>query len=488
MLAPWVSDEMKDVELEDKRLNRRLSEILDALAAHPQASIPSAVNGGEAETTAAYRFFDNHRVDFEDILHPHIEASLRRFAEHSVVILAQDTSEIDLTRPEQQVAGAGTLDGHARHGVLLHPLMGFTPDGTPLGTVYAEAWSRDESRDNTEPRSTAQKQYDRKHAPIEEKESLRWLDSHRQAIRIADQITETQFISVADSEADIYEVIDEAMQHSNLGWIVRACQHRATLGEDDCKQSMQPRDVVMEEPVLFRQQITVRGRTAKVKIDKRSRKQPREPRTAEVEVRAATVKLRAPWRSGRKLSHQEVNVVLVREVNPPGDDVPVEWVLYTNLPITNAEEVRQVIQYYCVRWMIEIFFRTLKSGCRVESRRFEEVNRFYRCLAVYMIVAWRTLYVCRLGREMPDVSCEAVFDIDEWQSIWRVVKDEPPPEEPPRLQQMVRMVAQLGGYINRARDDEPGPQSIAVGLHRLNDIVRCWRLFGPNANKDPTCV
>ncbi len=484
MLAPWVSDEMADVELKDKRLNNRLTEILSALSAHPQSSIPAAHNGGEAETTAAYRFFDNDRVGFEDILHPHIEASLRRFAEHAVVILVQDTSEIDLTRPEQQVIGAGTLDGHARHGVLLHPLMGFTPNGTPLGTVYAETWSRDDD----EPRSTAQKQYDRKHTPIEEKESLRWLDSHRDAVRVADQIPDTQFISVADSEADIYEVIDEAMQHSNLGWIVRACQHRATLDEDDCNQSMQPRDVVMAEPVLFRQQITVRGRTAKVKIDKRARKQPREPRTAEVEVRAATVKLRAPWRSDRKLSHQEVNVVVVSEVNPPDGDVAVEWILYTNLPIQNAEEVREVIQYYCVRWMIEIFFRTLKTGCRVESRRFEEVNRFYRCMAVYMIVAWRTLYVCRLGREMPDVSCEAVFGIDEWQSIWRVVNNETPPKEPPKLQEMVRLVARLGGYINRVRDDEPGPQSVAIGLQRLNDIVRCWRLFGPNANKEPTCV
>ena len=163
----------------------------------------------------------------------------------------------------------------------------------------------------------------------------------------------------------------------------------------------------------------------------------------------------------------------------------MEWTLLTSLPIETLDQVRQVIQNYCVRWMIEVFFRTLKSGCRVEARRFETVERFLPCLAIYLIVTWRTLFVCRLGREFPDISCEAVFEPAEWQSVYQVVKREKPPKQPPTLREMVRLVAQLGGYINRKRDDEPGPQTVWLGLQRLHDIALCWEIFGPGAREAP---
>ena len=141
MLASWILDEMKEADLPDKRLNDRLKVVLDQLAGKPTASIPAAC-GGYAEMMGAYRFFKNEKVGFENVLQPHIEATTSRIAEHPVVILAQDTTEIDLTRPEQQVVGAGPLSGDTRRGLFLHPLIGFTPDGTPLGVVYAEAWTR----------------------------------------------------------------------------------------------------------------------------------------------------------------------------------------------------------------------------------------------------------------------------------------------------------------------------------------------------------
>jgi hypothetical protein len=174
-----------------------------------------------------------------------------------------------------------------------------------------------------------------------------------------------------------------------------------------------------------------------------------------------------------------VNVVMVHEPNPPGGEPPVEWILLTSLPIETLDQVRQVIQNYCVRWMIEVFFRTLKSGCRVEGRRFETVERFLPCLAVYLIVTWRTLLVCKLGRELPDVSCEAIFEVAEWKSVYQVVHRKAPPVKAPTLAEMVRMVATLGGYVNRKRNDPPGPQTIWLGLQRVHDIAMCWQLFGP---------
>ena len=140
MLAPWAVEEMKTADLNDKRLNDRLAIVLSQLGAHPTASIPAAC-GGWAETTAAYRFFDNEKTTFQNILQPHIDCTHTRIASQRVVLLVPDTTEVDVTRPQQQVLGVGPLDGSSRCGVFLHEMHAFTPDGTPLGTVQATPWA-----------------------------------------------------------------------------------------------------------------------------------------------------------------------------------------------------------------------------------------------------------------------------------------------------------------------------------------------------------
>ncbi len=485
MAVSWVLDEMKTADLKDQRLNHRLSEVLSQLGGHPTASIPAAC-GGHAEMTAAYRLFDNDKATFEAIVQPHIEATRQRIASHRVVLVVQDTSEIDVTRPEQQVAGTGPLDGGARRGTFLHPLHAFTPDGTPLGTLHASTWVRDEAGGGCASMSRAQ----RAAIPIEEKESHRWVETFRQASEEAQRCPSTQLVCLADSEADIYELLVEARtEPRRLDWIIRACQNRALLRDND-QETAEPyvREQVRAQPVLFTHAIQVRGRRAKVSCETRGRRQPRQSRQAEMEVRAACVTLRSPWRADRELPAVTVNVVLVSEVDPPGDDVPVEWLLLTSLPVDDIEQVRQVIQYYCVRWMIEVFFRVLKSGCRVEDRRFEHLDRLLSCLAVYLIVAWRTLYVCRLGRGCPNISCESVFEPAEWKSVWMVVQRGPLPSEPPRLGEMVRLVAQLGGYVKRKQNNPPGPQTTWVGLQRMHDFALSWIRFGPETRAGPGLV
>jgi hypothetical protein len=486
MLAPWVSEEMKTADLNDKRLNDRLQRLLSDLSAHPTASIPAAC-GGYRETAAAYRFFDNEKVGFDNVLQPHIEATRIRIAAQPVAILVPDTTEIDLTRPTQQVDGAGLLDGNSRQGAFLHPMHAFTPDGTPLGTVAASYWTRAEDK----PPASSQTRAQRAATPIEDKESYRWLCSLRQAQAEADRCPQTQIVFAADSEADIYEVIAAGMEQPlTIDWIVRACQDRS-LENNAAETAAAPqhmRAAVAATPVRYEQTISVRGREPKVACERRGRRQPRQSRTAVVQTRAARVTLRAPWRQDRKMPDVTVNAVLITEVAPPDGDEPVEWLLITSLPIDTDAQIKHIVEYYCIRWMIEIFFRTLKSGCRVEERRFEHIDRLLPCIAVYLIVTWRTLYVCRLGRSCPEMSCEVVFDPSEWQPVYQIVHQQPPPKRPPTLQEMVRMVAQLGGYVNRKRKDEPGPQTVWLGLQRLHDIAHCWNTFGPGAHraeKDP---
>jgi hypothetical protein len=475
MLAPWVIEEMKEADLHDQRLNRRLNRILSDLAEHPTASIPAAC-GGKAEATAAYRFFDNDRVDPLEILDPHAAETRRRIAAQAVAIFAPDTTEIDLTRPQQQVVGTGPLDGGSRRGVLLHPIGAFGADATPLGTIWTRMWAR---TDADAPGSGP----DRKRIPIEEKESYRWLDGLRRVREVAEEVPGVRCILVADSESDIYEVLAEDRGSVNpVDWVIRACYDRSLRVGDEDEAAGHLRAGAAAAAVLFTREITVRAHRPKTACEKRRRRKGRAARKAVVEVRAARVELRPPWRPDRGLRPVCANVVQVREVDPPAGEEAVEWLLITTLPIDTIENVRAIIQYYTIRWMMELFFRVLKSGCRVQQRRFEHVDREKRFIAVALVVAWRVLMVCRLGRSCPDLDCEAIFEPSEWKSVYVAVHQCAPPERPPRLGEMIRLIARLGGYVDTPkRKDPPGPQTLWLGMQRMSDLAWAWESFGPGA-------
>jgi hypothetical protein len=420
---------------------------------------------------AAYRFFDNDRVTFAKVLQPHVARSLERVRQQEVVLFVQDSSEIDLTRPGQDVAGAGALDG-ARSGFLLHEMQAFTPDGTPLGTVWAEVINRTAGVSHA---PAAEKRRRRQQQPIEAKESMRWLTGLRQARALARQCPGTRCVCVADSEADIYELFAEPRGEPPLHWLIRACQDRAV--DRDPGNCLRAR--VLTTPALYEVGLLVRGRHAKTAAETRARRQDRPARKANVEVRAGRVTLRPPYRPDGPLPPVTVNVVLVREPNPPPGATAVEWVLVTTLPIDAPGQVKAVVGYYCVRWCIEVYFRTLKSGCRIERRRFEHIDRVLPCLGLFLIVSWRTLLVCRLGRACPEVGCEALFEPSEWKAVWAAVHRKRPPKKVPRLQAIVQLIASLGGHVKR-RDGEPGVQTMWVGLQRMYDLAWAWDAFGPD--------
>jgi hypothetical protein len=337
MLPLWVIEEMINVDLEDKRLDKRFKRVLAALGAHPTASIPAAC-GGYAETTAAYRFFANGKVTFGNVLQPHLDSTMRRVAVQPIALLVNDTTELDVTRPQQQVHGAGPLDGGSRRGALLHEMHAFTPNGTPLGTIDAMTWVREDGK----PTNSGLTRGQRRAIPMEEKESIRWVQSMEKACEIARLHPQTRIVYLADSEADAYEVLAEAAEHPRgADWIVRSCQDRALVDDAEDKESSDYlREELLQSPALFRKQIHVRGREAKTNCEHRSRRQPRKSREAIVEVRATRVTLRAPERSAGQLPDITVNAVMVTEVSPPEGDVPVEWVLITSLSIDTIDDIR----------------------------------------------------------------------------------------------------------------------------------------------------
>jgi hypothetical protein len=345
-----------------------------------------------------------------------------------------------------------------------------TPQRVPLGLVDAEIWARDPAAFHKR-RQKAQK-------AIDQKESYRWLQGYRRACAVAQAAPETTVVCIADSEGDIFEWFEEAEvlpdKTRRAGWIVRSGQDRR-LVDNDVNLLLAE---VLQAPVQHTFEVKVSKRRASCG-EGQKRRQEREARTARCGLRAVRVSLKAPWRKGRKLRDQKVNAVLVREENPPAGAEPIEWLLLTSLPIGTLAEIQTVVEYYCCRWEIEIYFRVLKSGCGVEELQLEKAERFTACLAVYMIVAWRVLFVLMMGRKCPELPCDAVFTEEEWQSVYWVVKKQPPPKTAPSLERMIELVASLGGYLGRKHDGPPGPQTLWIGLQRMRDYATAWTIFGP---------
>lgn len=467
-------EELAGADFGDLRLTKRSMRILGELGNKANLSIPAAFDN-RAEMEGAYRFCDNPKVTSERILAPHYRATTERVQQAETSILVQDTTDIDLTRPEQQVVGAGPLEYETRLGVLHHPLLSFDESGLCLGLLWNKTWARESINSG---RSAAEKQKAYRGKPIDEKESVRWLEGLQAARRTAEACPNTRCVMAADSESDIYEIFAEPRTTSHgrpLELLIRAAYNRCV---DDPHQYLW--QAVQNTPLRVESTIQVRARSQKkIKISDGQRQAPRDARVAQIQIRARQVTLVPPPRIEKNYSPTTLNAVVVEELNPPGIEEPIEWLLLTTLPIETDQELQLILSYYTIRWQIEIYFRTLKSGCRIEERYFEVLRRFENALALYSVVAWRILYLCRLSRECPDLDCEVVFSPEEWKAVHVAVNRTAPPKTPPRLNEIVRLIASLGGYVMR-NSTQPGTQTLWIGLQRLNDLALGWVAFGPD--------
>ena len=438
-----LAEELGEIDLGDVRLNRRARRVLSKLGEKPTLSIPSAC-GGWSETRAAYRLFDHAEVTAEKVLAPHTACTVERLRTHPRVLCIQDTSELDYTG-KTDIQGTGPLNYETRRGLYLHPTLAVTPDRLCLGLLDVYSWAR-------APGSLGQDK-DPSRA-LEEKESVRWVDGYQRVNELGESLTATDLTYIADREGDIYDLFVEApCPESAADWLVRAQHDRALADGNTLRQRL------TETAVLAEMDFDQPGGNA------------RTARTVHQQLKTARVTLKAPSRPDRVLPDVEVTAILATEPHPPAGEAPVEWLLLTNLPVNTPEQAIEKLQWYLCRWQIEIFFRILKSGCRIEELQLEKLERLEPALALYMIIAWRVLFLTMLGRECPEMPCDVVFDTAEWQAVYLVTQRQPPPETPPSLDQMVRMVAGLGGFLNRKCDGFPGPQTLWIGLQRAADFV-----------------
>jgi len=175
-------------------------------------------------------------------------------------------------------------------------------------------------------------------------------------------------------------------------------------------------------------------------------------------------------------SSREITAVLATEENPPKGEKKIEWMLLTSMSVNNFNEAIQIVDYYRSRWQIELYFKALKSGCKIEEEQLESRERIESSLMLYMIVAWRIMFLTMVRRSAGELSCEYFYDKSEWNSAYVITYKRACPNRGPSVREMNRMVARFGGFLGRKRDGEPGIKSMWIGLRRLADFTKAFEL------------
>jgi hypothetical protein len=443
----WAAEELASADLGDARLKKRLIRIVAEKVANPTASIPQA-SGTWAATKATYAFLSSKQVATDRILQAHLDATRTRAAAQHTVLVLQDTTELNYsTHPK--TTGLGHLDNAHCSGLKVHSGLAATVDGVPLGLVYQHVWARD----------AATKGRNSRKLPQNQRESQRWLttlDQVQQALPPPNRL-----IVVADREADIYPLFI-APRDERTELVVRATYNRGLVAGRNLE------DVATTVHWQGERVVHIPGNGA------------RQPRDATVRIGWASVEMLPPSDYPRPASapRPRVQLVVVEETEPPAGVKPLRWLLWTTLRVTCWEEAVEVVEIYRKRWLIERYHYVLKSGCGIERVQLETAEGLERALSICCIVAWRLLWLTYQAREHGEASCTTVFAEHEWQALVCTLQHTAePPSEPPSLREAVRMVAQLGGFLGRKGDGEPGVKTLWRGLTRLNDIAATWLLL-----------
>lgn len=473
---PWTQEEFDGVDLGDRRLEKRLPELLDSRWEHPQRSFCRTFKSA-AQTKAAYRLIESKRsgISFESLLAPHQHQTQRRMAAESVVLLAQDTTTLSYNSLHQ-TRGLGRVGDNRNpgRGLLLHSLQAFRLDGIPLGNAWAKLWARCAESDSKE----------RNQQSISEKESVRWLEAYQIAARIARRMPQTHLVTSGDRESDIYEIYDQAQEApENLHLLVRA-QHDRLLSSGEKlwhNLGQKPLQGTLEVRVPRRQNHP--GRVATLEV-----------RWCPIEMAAPQVTVKRNWRPVK------LYAILAREVDPPPGVEPIHWMLLTDFEVKTFKMAARMIKWYGLRWGIECWHQVLKDVCGIEERQMKSDAALERSLVLDMIVAWRAQMFVRLGKEHPALSASLFYSKEELAVLEDRKKKLPkhaqsqeadpganepaltPKKQQPKhrgkrqpsaltLFQANLLVAMLAGFWARKGDGHPGPKVLAEGLMILAAIV-----------------
>jgi hypothetical protein len=455
--AHWTDREVDEGVFKDARLGKRFRELLTQLGGGMGESIPFACQDW-ANTKAAYRFFSNDRVQEGDILSGHFGATQERFeATEGTVLLLQDTTEFSYERARPELVGMtknvntgkdkkGRPRSHTLCGILMHSSLAVTTDGLPLGLAAVKFWTRKKFKGT----AALKKKINRTRVPIEQKESVRWLDNLRQSIDLLGD--PSRCIHVGDRESDIFELYC-LTQELGTHFIVRMQTDRlAGDGAHTISSEME------EIAIMGLHRVHVRDQNG-------------EMTAVTLELKCKRIHVHPPIGKQKRYPALDLTVIHATERDAPKGRKPIDWKLMTDLPARTRAEVIEKIDWYALRWKIEVFHKILKSGCKAEDSKLRTADRLANLMAVYCILSWRVFWLTMLNRAAPDAAPTTALTASEISLLDQLVVNAGSRRcLPGTLSYYLTKIARLGGYLARSSDPPPGNTVIWRGLSRLTDI------------------
>ncbi len=469
-MPSWIDRELAGCTFADGRLAKRFSTFMEQLSESIGGPIPLAC-GDWAATKAAYRFLDNGRVSEAEILAGHFRATGARFASaDGPILVLHDTTEFSFKRENAHAVGMtrkvakGHRDARGRQrmhtvcGILMHSSLAVTTDGLPLGLAGIKMWTRKKFKGTNALKGRGpgggKHSVNSARVPIEEKESVRWLENVRQST--ANLGDAPRCVHVGDRESDIYELFCEC---ESLGtkFVFRTCVDRRT---GDGGRTVA--DVMDKGCVKAVHRIAVRSDGD-------------EPTTTVLELKYYRMTVCPPIGKGKRYGSLELTVIHATERGVPRGREPIEWKLITNLPVRCKADAVEKLEWYALRWKIETFHKVLKSGCRAEDSKLRTAARLANLIAMLCILAWRVLWLTMVNRASPALPAALVFTEIELDLLDRLV---PVPGGPVNrtVGDFLIRLARLGGYLNRKGDPPPGNTVLWRGMARLTDILLGYSL------------
>lgn len=437
-----VVGELEAVDLGDPRRDRRALAIASRLATQPEASLPLAM-GGDAALEGLYRHLNSPEISLEELLRPHVERTVARVTEAGVAYAISDTTGCTFGGNVRR-EGLGPVDSGADQGFRAHATLAVATDGSrcPLGLLAMGTRVRVGEK-----------------APGHN-EADRWI----QGMKVAEaHFRPRQLIHVADRESDIFELMAEVRER---GWrfIFRSTYDRVLVPDAEGSVARLFTAVNNQAP-RFRVEVPLSARPRGKRPSKQVAAFPiRDGRLAELCFSAMTLKLKRPHHVlARHSKWVEVNVVRAWEPTPPAGEAPVEWLLYTSEPISSDEELKAVVDGYRTRWVIEEYFKALKSGCAFESRQLESAHGLFNLFAYCLVVAYALLLMRTLSREKKDRPATDVFTATQLRCLHLLSRGKLEPA--PTIRKALLRTAALGGHIKNNGD--PGWRTLSRGWQKI---------------------
>jgi Transposase DNA-binding/Transposase DDE domain len=446
-----IVEEFREAAFSDRRLGARLVRIVEGLALDPTQSFPDAA-GSDGALEGTYRFLANDAVSPEAIMAPHVRATVKRLAGRTVLV-AHDTTEFRFAARE----GMGRLTGPGTEGFLSHVSLAVEPGELrmPVGLLAIQNWSR---TGPAKTKKTKSKRTDK--IPESEKESKRWFEQVERAEQAASG-NDAALIHLMDSEADAYPLLCH-LSAAKYRFAVRLHVNRTVVSDDFAKLDEQ----LSSARIRTRREVPIsaRKKSRASQQVKKGRHAVREARIAELEISASKVTLVIPDRSPQDLPKTlTINVVRVFEPHPPEGEESILWQIATSESIRSIADIERVVDAYRSRWVIEEFFKAIKTGTAFEKRQLESYAAITKALAIFAPIAYELLRMRVLARADNDTPAHEAL-----RPSLLVLLHRHPQLRLPRtatVRDAYLAIAQLGGHIKN--NGHPGWMVLGRGYEKL---------------------